>query len=80
MKKRPQLAAKASTLQILRNRRKSLQCRFQFFHDLQRQHVRIKKIGAVFERFIPKSENISFQDSTIWCLKERKRRLGWNNV
>jgi hypothetical protein len=51
--------AKALTLQIFRNRRKLLQRRFQFFSDFQRQHVRIRQIRAVFERFVPKPENIS---------------------
>jgi hypothetical protein len=55
--------AKALTLQILRNRRKLLQRRFQFFSDLQRQHVRIKQIRAVFERFVPgNQEDFSIQD------------------
>jgi hypothetical protein len=49
--------AKALTLQILRDRRKLLQSRFQFFGDFQGEHVRIRQIRAVFERFVPKSEN-----------------------
>jgi hypothetical protein len=46
------------TFQILCDRRKLFQCRFQFFSDLQREHIRIRQICAVFERFIPKPENI----------------------
>jgi hypothetical protein len=33
-------------------------CRFQFFGYLHRQHVRIGKICAVFERFVPKPKNV----------------------
>ena len=44
--------AKALTLQILRNRRKLLQSRLQLFSNFERQHIRIRKIRAVFERFI----------------------------
>jgi hypothetical protein len=42
-----------SRFQVLRYRRKLLQRCLQFFSDLQRQDVRVRKIGAVLERFIP---------------------------
>jgi hypothetical protein len=57
--------AKALPLQILRNRRKLLQRRFQFFSDLQRQHVRIRQVRAVFERIVPKPENIQISILTM---------------
>jgi hypothetical protein len=47
------LNARKLTLQIFRNRRKLLQRRFQFLGCLQSEHVRIRKIRAVFERFVP---------------------------
>jgi hypothetical protein len=43
---------------MLRDRCKLLQSRFQFFSDSQRQHVRIRKVRAVFERLVPKPENV----------------------
>jgi hypothetical protein len=46
------------TLQVICNRRKLLQCRCQFLGYLQSEHFRIRKVGAVFERFVPKPENI----------------------
>jgi hypothetical protein len=45
--------ADASTLQILRDRRKLLQCCFKFFSYLHCQNIGIGKVGAVFERFVP---------------------------
>jgi hypothetical protein len=65
MEKRDRFRPKASTLQILRDRRKLLRRRFQLFSDLQRQHVRIRKIRAVFERFVPKPENIEIYPVTL---------------
>jgi hypothetical protein len=41
MKNHGGLKSKASPLQILRNRRKLLQSRFQFFGNLNRQHIGI---------------------------------------
>ena len=58
-KERPVRSAPRSlTLQIFRNRRKLLQRRFEFLGYLQSEHVRIRKICAVFERFVPQPENV----------------------
>ena len=46
------------TFQIFCDRRKLLQCCFQFLGYLESEHVRIRKVRAVFERFVPKPENI----------------------
>jgi hypothetical protein len=39
-------------LQIFRHRRKLLQSRLQLFSDLRREHIRIRQVRAVFERFV----------------------------
>jgi hypothetical protein len=49
LERRSQLDVRTLTLQIFRDRRKLLQCRFQFFSDFQSEHVRIGKVRAVFE-------------------------------
>ena len=45
-------------LQVLCDRRKLFQRCFEFLSNLESEHVRIGKVRAVFERFVPKPEDV----------------------